>query len=102
MPTEKAHGYQIAKVLSELAALGNDVELWVPYRKNSLNSDIFNYYSLKENFNVKVLGFIDAFTFQKVVGAFAFRLQSFIFITSLFLKFHFLLMTLLYIREIPK
>ncbi len=52
MPTEKAHGVQIANTCAALAGRGYDVELVVPERKNPITEDLFIYYSLPRSFLV--------------------------------------------------
>lgn len=53
IPTEKAYGYQVARVCSELARLGADVELWAPARENPITNDLFDYYKIDKNFRVE-------------------------------------------------
>lgn len=75
IPTEKAHGYQIAKMCESFAAHA-DVELWCPSRKSVLSEDVFTYYHLKPAFTIrKILG-LDFFTYEKYLGRLSFWLQS--------------------------
>ncbi len=53
MPTEKAHGYQIAKMCEALSLLGVDVSLVLPTRKNDLRGDIYSYYDVQNNFTIR-------------------------------------------------
>lgn len=55
IPTEKVHGYQISKICEQLAALGAQVELWVPTRKNEIRKKLFEFYGIKENFSVRYI-----------------------------------------------
>ena len=56
IPTEKAYGYQVARVCCELARLGADVELWAPVKKkNTVMGDLFDYYKIDRNFSVKYI-----------------------------------------------
>lgn len=55
MPTEKAHGIQIAKMCEAFASLGHDVTLLVPWRINPEKKDLFHYYSVEKNFLVRRL-----------------------------------------------
>lgn len=50
LPTEKAHGLQIAKMCEAFAETGNQVTLFSSYRINSIEGDIFSFYGLKKNF----------------------------------------------------
>lgn len=63
MPTEKAHGYQIAKMCEALAAEGVQVSLVVPTRKNEIPGDIFSYYGIHGNFSVRYVPTFDALSF---------------------------------------
>lgn len=63
MPTEKAHGYQIAKMCEALAAEDAQVSLVIPTRKNDTTGDIFSYYEVRSNFAVKYISTFDALAF---------------------------------------
>ena len=58
-PTEKAHGIQIAKMCEAFARAGLDVTLLVPYQRNVLNIDPFDFYALKNHFFVKRVWALD-------------------------------------------
>lgn len=77
-PTEKAHGYQIAKMCEAFAELGNEVELVVPQRKNEINQTANLYYGVK-NFKIKKLKIIDALSWP-LPRSFAFFVNSFSFL----------------------
>jgi len=77
LPTEKAHGLQIVKMCEAFADLGIQVDLLIPFRSNSLREDIFEYYSVRRNFNVKTLGAIDPMQFKWFPERLAFWVQSF-------------------------
>ncbi len=76
IPTEKAHGLQIIKTCEALAALNNEVELWLPTRKNSIKEDVFNFYEIKNNFKIFYIKGFDFFRGYKILGSWAFKLQS--------------------------
>lgn len=87
IPTEKAHGIQIMKMCEAFANAGNEVNLVVPRRLNNINEDAFEYYDVKENFEITKLPILDLIMFGKI----GFWIQSFIFakfatIYSLFKK----------------
>lgn len=66
LPTEKAYGIQIVKMCEAFAGLGLDVRLVFPYRKNTeIKKDIFDYYSVKNNFIAKRLITPDFYIFGK-------------------------------------
>lgn len=59
IPTEKAHGIQIAKMCEAFALAGLEVDLVLPWRFNKIKDDIFDYYQVKRNFKVKKLPSLD-------------------------------------------
>lgn len=63
MPTEKAHGYQIAKMCEAVATDVIDVLLVVPMRKNNIGEDTFSYYDVRNNFSLKHIPVFDAVSF---------------------------------------
>lgn len=81
MPTEKAHGYQIAKMCEALALLGANVSLVVPTRKNGIHGDIFSYYKVRDNFSIKYIPTFDALAFLSGSRA-GFYLQAISFLLS--------------------
>lgn len=85
MPTDRAHGYQIAKTCEKFAAFGNEVTLIVPDRKHNLGDDIFEYYGLKNNFTIERISCFDAMSFVRL-GKFAFYAELGIFSLKLFFK----------------
>ncbi len=53
MPTEKAHGIQIASMCSALVKAGNEVRLLVPEWPNHLRESVFEYYGIPKNFTIE-------------------------------------------------
>lgn len=53
MPTEKAHGSQIAAMCNEFARLGIAVELWAPVRENPIKTDLYAYYGIPRSFGFR-------------------------------------------------
>ncbi len=53
MPTEKAHGIQIAKMCEAFAGTGAEVDLILPWRVNRMSGDLFRYYGVKRSFAVR-------------------------------------------------
>lgn len=47
IPTEKAHGLQIAKTIEAMGKFGVEVKLMVPWRKNHLKTKLEIFYNLK-------------------------------------------------------
>ena len=75
VPTENAHGLQIAKMCEALAQIEAEVILLVPRRNNHIKADIFSYYSLEKNFKIETLPTFDLNDFGRV----GFWLQNFFF-----------------------
>lgn len=76
VPTEKAHGLQIAKTLDALAKSGEFVGLWIPKRTNAIREDISKYYSLDQGFpvlNMPTPGFL---RLARVLGKWAYWLDA--------------------------
>lgn len=53
MPTKKAHGLQIAKTCEKLGEKIDNVELWIPNRKNNITKSVFKFYDTNKTFSVK-------------------------------------------------
>ncbi|MDD5438192.1 MAG: glycosyltransferase [Patescibacteria group bacterium] len=75
-PTEKAHGYQIAKMCEAFSETGAEVELVVPQRSNNIKSDGKEYYGLKKPINVTYLPIFDAQAYPWIPETLAFGLTS--------------------------
>ena len=94
-PTEKAHGYQIARVCSELARLGHVVTLYVPARINAIQEDPFTFYGIEQNFKFVVVPSPDYVRFAHYLGPLAFVLSERAFLRRLSLSRD----TLVYTRD---
>lgn len=57
LPTEKAHGYAIAKMCEALGRRGLEVQLWHRPRRSRepISSDLFEYYGVERSFEVNRL-----------------------------------------------
>jgi len=82
MPTEKAHGLQIAKSCEALRRNGESVVLWIPRRVGSAASTIGAYYGLRETFPARIFG-TPTFAGNWVPSRLRFLLQSFSFCLAL-------------------
>lgn len=83
MPTEKAHGLQIANTLQALSRAGEHVELWVAKRKNAISEDVFAYYGLTEQFPVRYLPVLPALRLTSIIGATAYWIDAAFFLLTL-------------------
>jgi glycosyltransferase involved in cell wall biosynthesis len=86
MPTEKAHGLQIAKMCEAYAKLGHDIELIVPYRRNHISESARDYYGLTTSFPVRTISIPDTILFSKWIPRVAFWLQAMLFLVRLSIK----------------
>lgn len=75
IPTEKAHGIQIVKMCEALALSGKKVTLIVPWRRNNIKENIFQFYNIKKTFDITTIPNIDLVWF----GSVGFSIQSSIF-----------------------
>ncbi|MFA5736557.1 MAG: glycosyltransferase [Candidatus Paceibacterota bacterium] len=83
LPTEKAHGFQIAKMCEEFSRLGLVVELWHSKRFNKIKQDLFSYYHLEKNFVVREIKSFDFIQYSRFLGRVAFGFQSLFFLIRL-------------------
>ena len=60
LPSERAHGHQIAQVCDAFAELGHTVDLYAPYRINPVREDYRAYYGARKEVTLKILGSFDA------------------------------------------
>lgn len=59
MPTEKAHGYQISKMCEAFSSVGVETEVIVPSRKNSIETDPYEFYGIRKNFKITSINNFD-------------------------------------------
>ena len=74
-PTEKAHGYQIARVCTELRAQGIDVTLYVPHRRNTVEQPWYTFYGLPQDLPVVYVPCLDLMMGNAIVDRIAFFIQ---------------------------
>ncbi len=77
LPTEKAHGLQIAKMCEAFADAGISVELLVPTRQNGSPDKIFDYYGVQKNFSVTTISSPD-FYWPNTLDRFSFFIKQWI------------------------
>jgi len=90
LPTEKAHGVATVKLCSAFAALGHEVMIIHPWRRNPLRGDVYAYYGVERNFTIITLPSID-FLWLGFGERFLFLVQLFSFskIAALWLFFRY-------------
>lgn len=59
LPSERAHGHQIAQVCDALVRLGHDVTVVAPYRRNVVDADYWTYYGADRRVKVLYHGYFD-------------------------------------------
>ncbi len=59
LPSERAHGHQIAQVCDALVRLGHDVTVLCPYRRNPVTEPFAQYYGVSEHIRLETLGTFD-------------------------------------------
>ena len=59
LPSERAHGHQIAQVCDALTRLGHTVSVYSPYRRNIVTQDFHAYYQVPADIAFKELGTFD-------------------------------------------
>jgi len=81
LPTEKAHGVQILKMIQAFSGLGNQTILIHPKRHQkeiSHKTNVFKFYGIEKTFEVKSLKFIDPYIFRPFMPKFLYRFFSFL------------------------
>ncbi|MEK7089996.1 MAG: glycosyltransferase family 4 protein [Patescibacteria group bacterium] len=84
MPTEKAHGIQLAKMCEAFVAAGADLELVLPNRKNTEKS-IEGFYGLKQKIPIKKLPVLDVYKmgrFGFIAGTISFIFTAFLYLSK--------------------
>jgi len=100
LPTEKAYGIQIVKTCEAFADLGIDITLVVPYRRNDIAKNIFDYYSIKRNFEFRKI-FSPDFYLPGKLDKIAFAVKNFISAIILVVHTLFLRVDIIYSRDEP-
>jgi len=59
LPSERAHGHQVARVCDALAKLGHEVTIFAPYRKNAITQDYWEFHKADRNVKLEYLGSFD-------------------------------------------
>lgn len=74
LPTEKAHGQQIAQVAQSMVDLNHTVTIIAPLRTNPITVNFSDYYNVSDSINIvyiRVYDFIKSRLFPSVFGLFA-------------------------------
>lgn len=79
LPSERAHGHQIAKVTQALRDIGHSVEIFAPYRENVIDESFSSYYGLSETVHLHHLGTVDGIAAWWAPGVLGLKLTTFLF-----------------------
>ena len=82
LPTKNAHGFQIVNMCAAFADEGIEVLLLIPWKKNLLKEDPFDFYGAKRNFVIKKLPAIDLYPFRLIPE----RISAFVHLFSLLIS----------------
>lgn len=83
MPTEKAHGLQIAQTMEALIEKDVYTTLWIPRRGNTLTLDVGFYYDLRTTVPVRVFSVPNFLLLPRFFGQLRFWLDAFGFFLTL-------------------
>ena len=84
LPTEKAHGINIAKTCEAIASAGVSLELIMPRTRHSVSHDIFSFYKLRRIFTTRLVFSVDGVRLNLPFG---FWIRRFSFATATALSF---------------
>lgn len=59
LPSERAHGHQVARVCDALAKQGHEVTIFAPFRKNPIKQDYWEFHKADRKVQLKHLGTFD-------------------------------------------
>lgn len=78
LPSERAHGHQIAKVTEALRDMDHDVEIFAPFRKNTITASFESYYGLTSPIHLHHLGHTDGIAAWWMPGILGLKLTTFL------------------------
>lgn len=59
LPSERAHGHQVARVCDALMKLGHEVHIFAPYRRNPIKDDYWSFHKADRKVQLTYLGKFD-------------------------------------------
>lgn len=78
LPSERAHGHQIAKVTAALRDMGHEVEIFAPYRKNVIQQSFESYYGITSPICLHHLGSTDGIAAWWAPGILGLKLTTYL------------------------
>ncbi|MDD3284440.1 MAG: glycosyltransferase [Patescibacteria group bacterium] len=95
IPTEKAHGYQICKMCEAFIENNIELKLIIPRRFNEIKQDVFQYYDIKNKFDIIKIPCLDFSQF----GIMGFWIQTLSFLLFSKIYLFFINYDILYTRD---
>lgn len=78
LPSERAHGYQIARVTEALRDMDHSIDIFAPYRKNVIDQSFESYYGLSSSIRLHHLGTVDGIASRWSPGVLGLKLVNFL------------------------
>ncbi len=78
LPSERAHGHHIAKVTEALRNMGHEIEIFAPYRKNSIEQSFETYYGITSPIRLHHLGSTDGIAAWWAPGIIGLKLTTYL------------------------
>ena len=78
LPSERAHGHQIAQVCNALADLGHQTEIFAPKRFNTIKEDFQTYYDANKTIQIQYLKGFDHVQFPFLIGPLGLWVDNFL------------------------
>lgn len=78
LPSERAHGHQIAKVTEALKDMGHEIEIFAPYRKNIIEQSFESYYGITSPIRLHHLGSTDGIAAWWAPGIVGLKLTTYL------------------------
>lgn len=78
LPSERAHGHQIAKVTEALKDMGHEIEIFAPYRKNLIEQSFESYYGITSPIHLHHLGSTDGIAAWWAPGIIGLKLTTYL------------------------
>lgn len=99
LPTERAHGHQVASVCRALHTLGHVVTIFAPFRRNIITEDFWTYHSLPRDISLYSLGRFDPIASPWLPGVLGLWFMNFSFRRALRRELHPSAFNLVYTRS---
>ncbi len=78
LPSERAHGHQIAKVTEALIGMGHNIEIFAPFRKNVISQSFESYYGMTSPVRLHHIGSTDGIAAWWAPGVLGLKLTTYL------------------------